>query len=176
MRIADSAHGMGKRLLAMRTGCRCCSPGEKRTGTLGRRALFLRRFRRRQKLDEIEDDLKTVASRQYHFPLVFSSPRFLGRGTAVEIESTELISLRNKLANRWSEYLTNQDRQKFMPHITVQNKVEPEEARILFEGMKESWQTKRGTAIALQLWHYRNGPWQIANEFAFYKTADLTTS
>lgn len=123
-------------------------------------------------LDEIEEVLKIVASRQYEFPLVFPDVKFLGRGTAVEIESTELVSLRVKLANRWSEYLTEQDKQKFVPHITVQNKVTPEEARPVFEQIKATWKPMRGKAVGLQLWHYRGGPWQIANEFAFYKTED----
>lgn len=124
------------------------------------------------KLDEIEDFLKVITSRQYEFPLNFSSVRFLGRGTAIEIESAELISLRVKLANQWSEYLTEQDKQKFKPHITVQNKTEPEKARLLFEEIKKNWEINWGKAVGLQLWHYRGGPWQIANEFAFYKTED----
>jgi 2'-5' RNA ligase len=123
-------------------------------------------------LDEVENFLKVVASRQYEFPLVFPSIKFFGRGCGVEIESSELISLRTKLANHWSEYLTEQDRQKFQPHITVQNKVAPNEARSVFEELKEPWQIKRGKAVGLQLWHYRNGPWQLANEFSFYKTDD----
>jgi 2'-5' RNA ligase len=124
------------------------------------------------KLDEIEDVLKVVASRQYEFPIIFPLVRFLGRGTAVEVESTELVSLRIKLSNKWSEYLTDQDKKKFRPHVTIQNKVEPEEAQLLFEGTKANWEMKRGKAVGLQLWHYRGGSWQIANEFDFYKTED----
>ncbi len=122
-----------------------------------------------ERLDEIEEFLKTVASRQYEFKLRFTDWKFLGRGSAVEIESAELISLRNKLANEWSDQLTPQDRQKFSPHVTVQNKVEPEEARRLFEQLKTDWEPKTGAAVALQLFHYRSGPWQLANEFVFYR-------
>lgn len=124
-----------------------------------------------ERLDEIEEQLKITASRQYEFDLQFESVEYIGRGAIVAIESPPLISLRNKLANYWSDFLTPQDRQKFAPHVTVQNKVAPEEARLLCDKLKESWQPQTGTATALQLWHYRYGPWQLANEFDFYKTA-----
>lgn len=119
-------------------------------------------------LDEIEDHLKISASRQYELELHFSAVKFIGRGTIVEIESPPLVSLRNKLANHWSDWLTPQDRQKFVPHVTLQNKVAPEEARHHYAKLKESWQPQSGKTIALQLWHYKGGPWQLANEFHFY--------
>ena len=123
-------------------------------------------------LDEIEDHLKITASRQYEFKLLFRGVKFIGRGTIVEIEAPPLVSLRNKLANHWSDWLTPQDKQKFAPHVTIQNKVTPEEARSLYEKLNESWQSRIGTAASLQVWHYRNGPWQLANEFDFYKIAE----
>ncbi len=125
-----------------------------------------------EQLDEIEAHLKIIASRQYEFKLDFRAVRFIGRGSIVEIESPPLVSLRNKLANHWSEWLTLQDRHKFAPHVTIQNKVESEAARRLYEKLKASWQPQIGKTTALQLWHYRNGPWQLANEFNFYKIAE----
>jgi hypothetical protein len=65
-----------------------------------------------------------------------------------------------------------QDSRKFAPHVTIQNKVPPEQARGLYEKLNESWQPLSGTATALQLWHYKNGPWRLANEFDFYKEND----
>ena len=125
-----------------------------------------------ENLDGIEAQLKIAASRQYEFKLLFSEVKFIGKGTIVQIESPELISLRNKLANQWFDRLTPQDIQKFAPHVTVQNKTEPAPARIVFEKLNESWKPRFGRAIALQLWHYRGGPWQLANEFDFYQTND----
>lgn len=116
---------------------------------------------------EIEDFLERIASDQELFALNFSSVRFLGRGTAIEIESPELSDLRAKLAVRWRGVLTNQDKQKFKPHITIQNKVAPIEAKILFEEMKNNWKPKKGNITGLQLWHYRNGPWELAKDFDF---------
>jgi len=123
-------------------------------------------------LDEIENHLKIAASRQYEFKLQFAEVKFIGRGSIVRIESSELVSLRNKLANQWNEFLTPQDKQKFAPHVTIQNKVEEEKARRLYEVLKGSWRLRTGTAVALQLWHYKGGPWQLANEFGFYKIAE----
>ena len=123
-------------------------------------------------LDDIEEFLKITASRQHQFKLDFQVVKFTGRGSIVEIESPPLISLRNKLANHWSDWLTSQDKQKITPHVTIQNKVNAEEARRLYEKLRESWQPRTGTATALQLWHYKGGPWQLANEFDFYKIAE----
>jgi len=123
-------------------------------------------------LEEIEDYLKIIASRQYKFKLIFSAVKFIGKGTIVQIESTELISLRNKLVNHWSDWLIPQDKQKYAPHVTIQNKTETSEAQQVYENLNQSWQSRAGTAIALQLWHYRGGPWQLANEFNFYEIAE----
>lgn len=120
---------------------------------------------------EIEDFLERIASDQETFALNFSSVRFLGRGTAIEIESPALSDLRAKLAVYWHGVLTNQDKQKFRPHITIQNKVAPIEAKILFEETKNNWKPKKGTVIGLQLWHYRGGPWESVKEFYFKKNS-----
>lgn len=119
-----------------------------------------------------EKDLENIAAANAEIKLDFSGVRFLGRGTAIEIESPELIALRAKLAYQWEKYLTRQDRQKFKPHITVQNKSEPEAAKILYEKLKTDWQSRKGSALGLQLWHYLDGPWQLAGEFIFEKNVE----
>ncbi len=86
---------------------------------------------------------------------------------AIEVNSSGLLKLRNRLASRWGPWLTAQDKQGYRPHITIQNKVDPLEARRLFEFMVETWQPVAGTAAGVQLWHYRGGPWDLAREFLF---------
>lgn len=125
-----------------------------------------------EELSAVEDDLRNSASAQAAMELNFSKVRFLGRGTAIEVESPALISLRKQLATRWHEHLTPQDRQKFNPHITVQNKVEPERAKLFYEKLKADWRTRSGKAVGLQLWRYLDGPWELINEFAFKKDND----
>lgn len=117
--------------------------------------------------EKIEADLIELCDQLESFPLHFPKLRFLGKGAAFEIESNELNDLREELKIRWNEWLTNQDRQKFKPHITVQNKVAPEIARSLFNELSADWSPRTGAGIGLQLWHYLNGPWKLAEEFLF---------
>ncbi len=123
-----------------------------------------------EKFSRIEDDLQRVCAEYEAFELRFPTLRFLGKGTAAEVESAELVQLRATLAALWDERLNNQDRQKFKPHITIQNKVAADEARQLFETMRASWQNEVAVAVGLQLWRYLGGPWKLANEFVFGKT------
>ena len=116
---------------------------------------------------KIEADLREVSAQHKSFELRFPKPRFLGRGTAFEIKSGELNDLREELKKRWNEWLTNQDRQKFKPHITVQNKVAPEIARSFFDEISAAQSPRNGAGIGLQLWHYLGGPWKLAEEFSF---------
>lgn len=120
-------------------------------------------------ISTVKADLTRIGAKCQPFELRFPSLRFLGRGTAAEIESAELLRLRSTLAAAWKIYLNNQDRQKFKPHITIQNKTAPDEARKLYEEMRASWHTKTGKAVGLQLWHYLGGPWELAKEFTFGK-------
>ncbi|MCY7376096.1 MAG: 2'-5' RNA ligase family protein [Pyrinomonadaceae bacterium] len=124
-----------------------------------------------EEIEHIEDELMRICADYEAFELHFPALRFLGKGTAAEIESAELIKLRSTLAARWEQWLTAQDKQKFKPHITIQNKVAPDEARRLFEAMRASWEAKTGNAVGLQLWHYKGGPWELANEFTFGNAA-----
>jgi len=117
--------------------------------------------------ERIEFDLNELCGRYEPFALRFPAWRFLGRGAAIEVESAELNSLRNELKNKWDAWLNNQDRQKFKPHITVQNKVATEAARRLFDEMSAGWTSRDGSGIGIELWHYLNGPWKLAGEFAF---------
>ncbi|HEY8560822.1 MAG TPA: 2'-5' RNA ligase family protein [Pyrinomonadaceae bacterium] len=124
-----------------------------------------------ERREEIEAQLETVAARQAGIDLHFSDLKFIGRGTIAAINSPPLIALRDALARRWSADLTRQDAQKFAPHVTIQNKTDPEKARLLYENLSAAWKPRAGTAIALELWHYRDGPWQLAREFDFRETA-----
>ncbi len=90
--------------------------------------------------------------------------RFLGRGVAYEIDCPPLVAMRHRLAQRWQPWLTAQDRQGFRPHVTVQNKVDPKEARSLFERLRHLFEPVNGTLIGLDLWIYRGGPWEAAGQ------------
>src|SRR5213596_264889 len=61
----------------------------------------------------------------------------IGNGVAYKIESPELMKLHQQLKTTWFNVLTNQDRQKLWPHITVQNKVTTAQANNLLQKLKE---------------------------------------
>jgi 2'-5' RNA ligase len=91
--------------------------------------------------------------------------RFTGRGVALAVEAPGLAVLRRDLAARFAPHLTPQDRQGCRPHVTVQNKVEPEVARALQARLAAEITPRPARVTALQLWWYRAGPWEAAGEF-----------
>ncbi len=99
------------------------------------------------------------ACRRNPFRMDVSGVRFLGRGVAYTLHSPDLAALRSDLASRWDGWLVPQDRQPFAPHITVQNKVDPHEARALHERLRAEHQPFPVQACGLSLWRYDGGPW-----------------
>ena len=100
-------------------------------------------------------------------PVTLPSIRFLGRGVAINVGSDALLRLRGDLARGWRSWLTPQDQQGYRPHITVQNKVDPAEAKGLYERLRQTWTPLAGEAVGLHLWRYRGGPWEAAGTFGF---------
>ena len=111
--------------------------------------------------------LADVARAQAPFRIAAEGLRSLGRGVAFTLASKKLSLLRSDLAAEWSHALTNQDRQGFRPHITIQNKVDPAAARALLAKLSANFTPFTVGAIGLQLWRYRGGPWDQAGTFYF---------
>jgi 2'-5' RNA ligase len=116
----------------------------------------------------IKETLQEISSRSA-LMLSFSSLRFLGKGVAVNVESSELLELRRQLATTWQDWLEAQDKQPFKPHVTVQNKVTPEEAKRLLENLQQTWVPLTGKGTGLLLWRYLGGPWELVEKFPFSK-------
>lgn len=93
--------------------------------------------------------------------------RSLGKGVAFTIRAPELEAVRAELADAWATLLVPQDRQGWRPHVTVQNKVRPEEARALLAKLEADFAPWRADLVALRLWRYLNGPWEALGEFRF---------
>lgn len=93
--------------------------------------------------------------------------RFTGRGVAFVLASDALSALRARLASRFTDMLTPQDRQGWRPHVTVQNKVAPEVARALHADLVQAFEPFRFVAPGLMLWRYLGGPWAHRATFAF---------
>ena len=114
--------------------------------------------------------LGAVARAAAPLPLAFAELVSLGRGVAVRVRSPAAMALRAALMAHWSDWLEPQDR-GFRPHVTIQNKVDPETARATLETLAEGFAPHEGASSGLRLWRYRGGPWEAAGRFAFRKAA-----
>jgi hypothetical protein len=56
--------------------------------------------------------------------------------------------------------LTPQDRASWRPHVTIQNKVEPAEARALLDRLKADFRPRPLAIVGFASWYYRGGPWE----------------
>jgi 2'-5' RNA ligase len=118
------------------------------------------------------DILARISSRESPFTIGVKSPFPLGKkGVGVHIASFKLCKLHEELLDLLTKegvQLTNQDRQKLRPHVTVQNKVSPEEAQKTLMKIKEEFKESAGKAEAFSLWRYEEGgQWTHLQEFAF---------
>jgi 2'-5' RNA ligase len=99
--------------------------------------------------------------------VVVTGLRSLGRGVAFTLEAPGVAALRDRIAHEFAELLTPQDRQRWRPHVTVQNKVEPGAARALLSELSAAFTPFTATALGLALWRYRGGPWDLETEHRF---------
>ncbi|MBB3017016.1 2'-5' RNA ligase [Microvirga lupini] len=115
----------------------------------------------------LEQDIEVSTSDLKPFKLDVTGVRSLGRGVAYALASPELAAMRRHLALIWNDWLKPQDRQNHNPHVTVQNKVDPTQARALLEDLREGFQPFEVTGMGLDLWWYRGGPWEQVRSFRF---------
>ncbi|WP_231426155.1 2'-5' RNA ligase family protein [Pedobacter sp. Leaf250] len=101
------------------------------------------------------------------FWLIVSALKQLGRGVAYKIDSEELNDIRLKLAKCFWDNLTAQDKQGYRPHITIQNKVEPEVSKILYATLQSDFTPFAIQGLGLDLWEYLGGPWKHVSYFPF---------
>lgn len=91
----------------------------------------------------------------------------LGRGVAYLVESADLAAIRERLADHFTGMLTPQDQAPWRPHITVQNKVEPKEAKALLAELEAGFAPRSLQIAGLASWWYRGGPWEPLGEHRF---------
>ena len=110
---------------------------------------------------DAEDEVRAAltAGGTEGFPVEVAGPRLLGRGVAFPLRSDELLRRRAAIARRFAGRLTRQDGARYSPHVTVQNKVTPDEARALQEALAASFTPWTTQAAAFELWRYLGGPW-----------------
>lgn len=103
--------------------------------------------------------------KQSPFTLKITGLQNLGAGVAYKVESEALQDLHRQLSACFKDELIPQDRQRYRPHITIQNKVTPEQAKALIEKLNADFEPFEIQGVGLDLWTYLGGPWQFE---AFY--------
>ncbi|RZK44336.1 MAG: 2'-5' RNA ligase family protein [Hymenobacter sp.] len=104
--------------------------------------------------------LRAEVSRQSPLTLTATGVKFMGRGVMYALDCPPLTALHRRLQQHWQPWLSAQDQQGLHPHITVQNKVDPAEARALHERLAAGFEAFEATGTGLALWAYRGGPWE----------------
>lgn len=95
-------------------------------------------------------------------PAMISDIVSLGSGVAYGIHSPELLSIRERMAEWFAPLLTPQDEGTPRLHITVQNKVDPREAKALLAELRATFEPRPLILAGLAAHHYRGGPWELA--------------
>ena len=101
------------------------------------------------------------------FGLQVTGVRSMGRGVLYALESPELMRLHRAMAEQLRTYLTPQDKQPLRPHVVVQNKVEPAEAKALLMELEAGFTPRMVQAVGLDWWEYMGGPWRLLERFPF---------
>ena len=115
----------------------------------------------------IRADLDAICADAPQLDLHYPGLRFLGKGSAIEVEARALVELRRELSARWRDLLGAQDGRVIKPHITIQNKVSPERARATFDELSRDFRPFGGRGEGLSLWRYQGGPWEAAGQWDF---------
>ena len=118
-------------------------------------------------LDKISDRLTRIAEDIAPMPVRSAGLLDFGGGVAISMEVDGLAAIHAALRHDWKSWLTRQDDRKLRAHVTVQNKVDRATVLRTFAHLEETLPILTGTAVSLDLWHYRGGPWEAAGRFAF---------
>jgi 2'-5' RNA ligase len=97
-------------------------------------------------------------------------PWSIGRGVAYRLASPDLEQLRSEMAHAFTAWLTPQDRAPFRPHITIQNKADPADARCLLQRLQLEFEPFDIAAEGLLVWRYLGGPWEAVARLPFGAT------
>lgn len=117
--------------------------------------------------DELRDCLAAMVREHAPVPARLLGVMKLGKGTALQLESPQMLELRADLADRFHGMLTPQDEHTPRLHVTVQNKVSIEEAKALQAHLASRIVPRDFTFRGFGVFAYRGGPWEERKVFAF---------
>ena len=84
----------------------------------------------------------------------------LGGGVAFRVASQDLDRIRRELVQDFHGLLSAQDGGGWRPHVTIQNKVTPKDARALLERLESDFRPRPLAISGLGLHRYLGGPWE----------------
>lgn len=119
------------------------------------------------RVNDVDRSVRDAARRPV-FHLTVTGVRLLGRGVALDVHALELSALHARLRAQWQSTLSRQDAQPLRPHVTVQNKVDPDTARALHAELSAGFVPYDVRATGLALWRYRGGPWEPVSRHQFH--------
>ncbi|MCQ8185595.1 2'-5' RNA ligase family protein [Parvularcula maris] len=117
--------------------------------------------------DAVEQAVRGVCSSTEPFDLMAEKLVPLGGGFAYLLPSQKLSRLRADLAECFEGQLTKQDASGFRAHVTVQNKVTPDTAKLCLEEHTKTFEAFTVRAEGVKLWFYDGGPWEAFASIPF---------
>src|SRR5688500_5791635 len=91
----------------------------------------------------------------------------LGGGVAFRVASDELDTIRDDIADHFHGTLGAQDAHGWRPHITIQNKAPPKQARALIAELERDFRPRPLRIAGLALHRYLGGPWETLAAYPF---------
>lgn len=91
----------------------------------------------------------------------------LGGGVALRVVSDELDALRGELAEGLHGLLGAQDSAGWRPHVTIQNKVPPKEARALKAELERGFRERPLAIAGVALHRYVERKWETLGAWRF---------
>jgi 2'-5' RNA ligase len=119
---------------------------------------------------KIVEQLERVADGYNLVSAEVSGLRHLGAGVAYAVTSPPLQEIHAKLRTECLAWLGPQDRQRWHPHITIQNKVSKPKADALYDDLSQGFQPHPIEILGLDLWVYLGGPWRHSKFVPFGET------
>ena len=88
-------------------------------------------------------------------------------GVAYRVVSDDLEAIRDAIADHFHGSLCAPDTAGWRPHITIQNKVTPKEARGLLTRLEQDFRPRPLGIAGLSVHRYRGGPWETLATYQF---------
>jgi hypothetical protein len=91
----------------------------------------------------------------------------LSGGVAFRVVSDELETIRDAVADHFHGLLCAPDAAGWRPHVTIQNKVAPKQAKALLDRLERDFRPRPLGIAGLSVHRYRGGPWETLATYRF---------